>query len=433
LFVAVASLLALLVAIALSCFTPINIGFLSIALAFLVGHVMGGMTISKIISGFPVSLFLTLTGITLLFSQAKVNGTLEKMAHYSVRLARGNRGMIPIIFFFLAFGLASIGAGNIAATALLAPVAMSIAGEIGMSPFLMAMMLANGASAGAFSPFSPTGIIAIDLMDRVGLEGFRWANYVNTFAAQSFVAFSGYFVLGGAKYFTRTATTDIKARIESLHSKPIPPLTRDQRWTLGVIVALVVVVVSGQILSRMVDGWALQIDVGMGAFTGAMILSLRRAADEESAIKAIPWGVILMVSGVTVLIGVLDKTGGMDIFSTMLARLSGPKYVNGMIAFVTGVISAYSSSSGVVMPAFLPTIPGLIEKLGGGNPLMIAYSINVGAHLVDVSPLSTLGALCLGCAPASADYSDLFRKLMAWGLSMAIVGAIVCQLFFGYR
>jgi hypothetical protein len=102
-----------------------------------------------------------------------------------------------------------------------------------------------------------------------------------------------------------------------------------------------------------------------------------------------------------------------------------------VIAFVTGVISVYSSSSGVVLPAFLPTIPGIIEKLGGGDAMAIAASINVGSHLVDVSPLSTLGALCIAAAPAHENRTQLFNKLLLWGLSMSIVGAAVCYLFFG--
>jgi hypothetical protein len=73
----------------------------------------------------------------------------------------------------------------------------------------------------------------------------------------------------------------------------------------------------------------------------------------------------------------------------------------------------------------------LIEKLGGGDPLTIAYSINVGAHLVDVSPLSTLGALCIANAAESENRTVLFNWMLAWGLSMAFVGAIVCFLLFG--
>jgi di/tricarboxylate transporter len=171
--------------------------------------------------------------------------------------------------------------------------------------------------------------------------------------------------------------------------------------------------------------------VMVGAFVGAVVLSLLKAADEEQAIKAIPWSVILMVSGVTVLISLMEKTGGMDLFTTILAQFSTRATVTGMIAFVTGVISVYSSTSGVVLPAFLPVIPGLIMKLGGGDPLAIASSIIVGANLVDVSPLSTLGALCIAHAPLGEDRTKLFNQLLAWGLSMAVVGAFVCFVLFG--
>jgi hypothetical protein len=105
--------------------------------------------------------------------------------------------------------------------------------------------------------------------------------------------------------------------------------------------------------------------------------------------------------------------------------------VTAVIAFFTGLISIYSSTSGVVLPALLPTVPGIAERLAGVDPLAIASSMNVGGHLVEVSPLSTLGALCLACAPAGEDARALFNKLMVWGLSMAVIGAATCYLLFG--
>jgi hypothetical protein len=57
--------------------------------------------------------------------------------------------------------------------------------------------------------------------------------------------------------------------------------------------------------------------------------------------------------------------------------------------------------------------------------------MNVGSHLVDVSPLSTIGALCIAAAPADVDTRRLFNQLLAWGLSMTLVGAAVCWVFFG--
>jgi hypothetical protein len=78
---------------------------------------------------------------------------------------------------------------------------------------------------------------------------------------------------------------------------------------------------------------------------------------------------------------------------------------------------------------FLPMVPGLAEQLPGASPIAIAASMNVGGHLVDVSPLSTIGALCM--AGASAEESQaLFTKLLAWGLSMTLVGALLCYLVF---
>lgn len=135
----------------------------------------------------------------------------------------------------------------------------------------------------------------------------------------------------------------------------------------------------------------------------------------------------MMVCGLSVLIGVLEKTGGMDLFTSLLASAASPASVNGVIAFVTGAISTYSSTSGVVLPTFLPTVPTLVARLGGGDPLAVALSINVGSSLVDVSPLSTLGALCVAAVPDQVESRALFRDLMLWGLSMTIVGALLCQ------
>jgi di/tricarboxylate transporter len=153
-------------------------------------------------------------------------------------------------------------------------------------------------------------------------------------------------------------------------------------------------------------------------------------ADHEQAVRRMPWTPILMVSGVTVLIALLEKTGGLDLFTAMLARMATRDTVTGAVAFVTAVISVYSSTSGVVLPAFLPTIPGLVMRLGGGDPFAIATSMNVGAHLVDMSPLSTTGAMCIAGITDPAQVRPTFNKLLAWGLSMTVIGALLCWAFF---
>lgn len=51
----------------------------------------------------------------------------------------------------------------------------------------------------------------------------------------------------------------------------------------------------------------------------------------------------------------MEKTGGLNLFTEALAKVSSPTSVTGMIALLTGIIST-SSSSGVVMPAFIPIV-----------------------------------------------------------------------------
>jgi di/tricarboxylate transporter len=409
------SLLALLAAVVAGSFLPVNLGLLSIALAFLIGVLLGGMKLQAVVAGFRAGLFLTLLGVTLLFSQARVNGTLDRVAAVAIQCARGRAGIIPIVFFFLALVFASIGPGNIAATALLAPLAMAAAGRAGVPAFLMAIMVCSGTNAGALSPFAPTGIIANGLMTKIGLEGAQWTNYISLLVAQSLVGFAGYFMFGGIRLLAAGKTAEAVQRADD----NVVPFTWQQKLTLAIVAALILTVL------------VFHLDITIGAFLGAAVLSLSRAVDEKEALKSMPWSVVLMVCGLTVLIGVADKTGGMDLLTSMLSDLSTQETITGVIALVTGVISVYSSSSGVVLPAFLPTIPGLIEKLGGGDALAIASSINVGAHLVDISPLSTLGALCISNAAPDVDRKRLFNQMLAWGLSMCVVGAIVCYIFFG--
>ncbi|MBI3465706.1 MAG: C4-dicarboxylate ABC transporter [Planctomycetes bacterium] len=417
------SLAALLLVIIFSCTTTVNPGIVAIAFAWVIGvyiapHWEKEIGVKGVVAGFPRDLFLTLVGVTSLFTLAQVNGTLDRVARVAVASCRGNVGLIPVAFFGLTLTLASIGAGNIAAAALVGPMALAVAQRAGISAFLMIIMVAHGAVAGALSPFAPSGIIASRLMDKMGLGGHEWQTYGNNLMTNTVVAFAGYFAFGGWRLFGRRFTG--AERTENSDPPQTAQSCSGRHWvTLAVIAALIVAVIG------------LGVDVGMGAFAAAALLVLFRVADEQEAIRTMPWGVILMVCGVTVLTSLLETTGGLDLFTTILARFSNQRSVTGVIAFVTGLISVYSSTSGVVLPAFLPSVPGLVEKLGGGDPLAIASSINIGGHLVDVSPLSTIGALCIASAAASQDRRRLFNRVLAWGLSMSVVGAAWCYVWFG--
>lgn len=420
---AVTSLIALLVAIALSFTSRVNVGVVAIALAWVIGVYQASLSAETVASAFPVGLFVTLAGVTLLFAIAETNGTLERLTHRATTLARGSRRILPIMFFVLAGAISSVGPGAIAAVALVAPMAMTIGARAGVPAFLTALMVANGANAGNLSPVSAVGVIANTKMADAGLTGHALQTWAANFIAHVLVGAAAYFL------FSRQGAAPAGAAgihaAEPAGGAPAPP--HDAALALGWRGTTTAVVIGAWIAAVLF----FKVHVGLAAFAAAALLIVARAGDEASAVRRMPWGVMLMVCGISVLIGVLEKSGGMDLFTSLLARLATPATVNGAIAFVTGLISTWSSTSGVVLPAFLPTVPDLVAKVGGGDPLAVALSINVGSSLVDVSPLSTLGALCVAAVAAPRDADRLFRQLMTWGLSMAVVGAVICQLFAG--
>lgn len=404
------SLLALLLVIAMSLTSRVNVGVLAVALAWPISVFAAGWKPEALMAVFPSSLFLTLLGVTLLFGVAQSNGTMDAVARRAVRACGGNAALLSPLFFLLAFAVSSLGPGAIAATALIIPLAMTVGFSAGISPFLVALMVCNGANAGNLSPISAIGALVQTLMNNAGLGGHAWSVWAANFTVHAMVAVAAWLLFGGRRIAWSWSSTTTMA---------VPDFERRHRATLVVIALWIVGVV------------AFRMNTGLSAFAAAAMLIIMRAGDDTRSLKSVPWAVIVMVSGVSVLIGVLEKTGGMDLFTTMLARVATPDTVNGTIAFVTGLISTYSSTSGVVYPAFLPAVPALVTKLGGGNALQVAFSINVGAAIVDVSPLSTIGALAVAAIPEGEDAKALFRKMLMWGFAMSVVGALFCQLAIG--
>jgi di/tricarboxylate transporter len=409
---AIAALLALLLAILLSMFSRINVGLLALALAWIVGVYVAGLKPDVVMAGFPAALFLTLTGVTLLFACADANDTLKRLAQGAVLLVRRKRGLLPILFFFIACFLSSVGPGAISSVALVIPLAMAIGKGAGVPPLLTALMVANGANAGNLSPISALGVIANTKMAEGGLVGHEGKVWFTNFIAHALVAIAAYLLFGGRKNAKPELTAIVEVESQGA-------LTRQQIFTIAIIAVWVIGVLF------------IKLNVGLSAFAAATLIILLKATDEASAFKKIPWGVIIMVCGVSLLIALLEKTGGMEHFTALLGRVASPASINGVIAFITGTISTYSSTSGVVLPAFLPTATKLAEQIGGGDPLAIALSINVGSSIVDVSPLSTLGALCIATISEPGESRILFRQLLIWGLAMTLVGALFCQFFSG--
>jgi di/tricarboxylate transporter len=412
------SLIALVLVVLLSCTTHANVGLLALGLAWIIGVYLAPVygytfTAGAVASWFPVELFLTLAGVTLLFTMVQQNGSLGLVTQWGTRACRGRSALVPIAFFVLATVVSASGAGNIPTAALLASSGMATARRLGLSPLVMMVMVGHGSIAGTLSPLCPMGIIADEKLTQMGLGGHAGYTFAMNLLANALVAGAGYVLLRG------WCVLPTPSQGEAADGTPSTLTVSRTRLATLALLGLLLIGVLG-----------FSMHVGLAAMAAATLLMLTGLAGERDALRDMPWNVLLMVCGVSVLVTLCERTGGLKLFSDWLAACATPRTITPWMAGITGLVSVFSSTSGVVLPTFLPTAPDVLAAVGGGAEpsrlLAVATAINVGSNLVDVSSVSTIGALCVAAAPDEVVRRQLFRQGLAWGLSMTLVAALFC-------
>lgn len=408
---AVISLIVLVVVVAIGFIKKVNLGFLSLGAAFILGTV-GGMTAKEISKGFDSSMFVTLVGVTFLFGMASQNGTLDLFSKKVVALVGKRTVLIPILMFVLSAFISAIGPGHIAAGILMTTFAMYLAFEMKINPMVTALFAKLGANAGCASPLSLTGILAKNLSEPLGYSGFSLHLFLSTllsgfvFTLIIYIAYKSY---------------KVKAD-NPLKLSEIPGFNRNQILTMIAIVVMVVFCIG------------FKFDTGLFAFVAAAVLILLGAADEKAAIKGIPWGTLVFICGVGALVNVINTLGGITLISDFLTTLMSEKTAVPIMAATSGILSWVSSTTGVVMPALFPIAAEVCGKFSGVSYVELISAITATSFAAAISPLSTGGAIIMSSYSAAKEttteeMNNMFRTLFL--LSVANVGVNVLMAALG--
>ena len=380
---------------------PINLGVLAMVMTFLVGTFVVRETPREMVSGFPVDLFVLLTGVTYLFGIASRNGTVAWIVDESVHAARRRRALIPWVVFGLAAMPAMAGALGSSGVALLAPLAMRVAERCAIDRRMIGLMVVHGAAAGNFSPLNVLGAIVHQAVVSRGLEMSVWT----LFSANLFANL----VLGIVivAIFGRGARGP---REDSAEPHQRRALSIDQTCTLLALAAVAVVSL----------GFGLSI--GFVAFTAAAVLQLAFPKSSEGAEKQVAWTVVLLVCGVVMYVGALQRYGTVTAVGTGIASLGSPAIVALLLCAVGAVTSAFASSAGILgamIPLAAPFMAqGTIDTTG------MVTALALSATLVDATPFSTVGALAVANA-SEEERPVVYRGMLAWGASMVFIAPLV--------
>ncbi len=400
---ATVSLLAIVIAIVIGFWRDINVGILSMGFAFLLGVWGAGFSAGEIIAFWPTKLFVTLIGVSLLFSMARCNGTLERLARRSVALANGNGPLIPWIFFGLAALFAAIGPGNIAVVAILGPIGMAIAQEMHISPILMATLLIGGSNAGGMSPIAPTGIIGVNLSQ-------QYLHVDTTFTTWLAMVLSA-FIWCGVVYLAYGGYKLPKKPLEN--QKENIALNASHRWTVAGMTVLILVVAF------------LKWDLGLSAFAISGILLALRVAEEKQALSGIPWGAMILVAGTGTLIEVTAHLGGIDLLTSFFRGFMNEQTAPAVMGVISSIMTFFASASGVVMPTLIRTLPGLLQDVQPiSAPIMVA-AIVAGGHLVTTGPFTTLGALASASLTPEQDRNQFIRQQLITAIASTFFGFVL--------
>ena len=381
------SLLVLIVAIAIGFWKNINVGIVSLALGFILTAAMG-ISVKVLVAGFPTKLFLTLLGTMYFFALLQDNQTLELLSRKIISLFKTRPFLMPVVIYVVSYVMSAAGPGAISVQSVMVIFAVSLAVQMKANPILMAV-------GGTASPIALTGIIVKDLTASLHVPGIAVPVFYGVTAANVFIAAIFYVVLGGYRM-------TLDANLQNVGGGAF---TREQKICLAGLAALVVMVV----IFRM--------DVGFVSFFLAFLLMLVGAAGKKRPVKLVPWNVLILICGISVLMSVIKKAGGIKLLADLLASLMTEGTAAGLIAATAGFMSWFSSANGVVFPTLIPTLPEIIAKVGGELRLVDMLVSVVGAATVaGISPLSTGGSLIMATVAqnevaSSEDLSKMFLKL----------------------
>ncbi|OLO08345.1 C4-dicarboxylate ABC transporter [Salinicola sp. MH3R3-1] len=419
---------AIVVSIILGYRTRINIGLFAIAFAYLIGCFGLGLSPKEVIAMWPLKIFFIIFSVCLFYSFAIVNGTLEKLAEHLMYRCRHFPHLLPFAIFLAAVVISALGAGYYTVLAFMAPITLLLCSRTGLNLIVGAMAVNYGALAGANFVSSQSGIIFRTLMTNSGISDNQ--AFINSFGIFASTMIVPIVVLAGLILFSRKRGT---AMVSLAHVERPSPLSPDQRSTLILTLVMMATVLLPPIASLILpDNTAVtfvnsKVDIGLIASVFSVIALLMKLGDERKAIASLPWGTIIMICGVGMLISVAIKAGTIDLLGSWIGTNIPPALIPVAFGIVAAFMSLFASTLGVVTPALFPLVPSLAGTLSI-DPMIIFIAIVVGAQATSISPFSSGGSLILGSCPTDEARSGLLPKLLFRAAPLGFIAALVFNL-----
>ncbi|MGI6403584.1 MAG: SLC13 family permease [Oscillospiraceae bacterium] len=409
-------MVAIIAAIALGWKFKFNTGILAMGFAFIIGVLFMGGKVSTVISFWPTNIVFFLIAISLFFTYATSNGTMELLGKHLLYMMNGNAKLIPWVIALVSALVAFLGAGA-STPAIVGPLAFSIGLTAGIHPIVIAVTVGCSALIGADNPINGFGgVISKNLIEQAG--------YANAFDLSMYVWINSILkqlIVIGIAYFVFKAFKAKKVEVE----KP-QAFNEVQKKNLILIICSFAAMVLPMMLSTWIKHPVLATISAFAQPQSIMIIAAILAmalklGNEKDIIRKLPMGPILMIAGVAMLLAVAKEAGLVEAMSDVLGNNFPRALVPAMLIIFSAFLSFFSSGTSVVCPLMYPLVPVLAEATGH-NPVMLFSCIFIGAMSSALSPFSTGGSMVIAGCPDN-DTKEYLAKYM---IPVSIVIPAIC-------
>ena len=408
-------ILAIIVSIVIGWKFKFNTGIIAMGFAFLLGFFGLGMKINDIIAFWPTTIVFYLLSISLFFTYATQNGTMDVLGRKMLYALGGNAKLIPVAIALVCAIVGGLGAGA-STPAIIGPFAFAMAISAGVNPALAAICIGFGNLIGSNNPYNGYGgVISKNLIIANEVEEGRamvMSNYIwiNMIIIVLIVLAVFYFLFKGFK-------------AEKVSVEKPPAFNAVQKKTFAIVVIAFLAMVVPSLLNTWIkDNLVISQLAGICQpqvimVIGALVCAFMKLGDEKKVIKGIPINTIKVAS----------EAGLIDAVSSALTS-SIPRFlVPGAIVLFAAFLSFFSSSTSTVMPLMYPLVPVLAASLGM-NEVALYSCIFFGGLSTAMSPFSTGGALTIASCPDNEVKDNLPNPMIVVSLIIPLITAVLATL-----
>ena len=157
----------------------------------------------------------------------------------------------------------------------------------------------------------------------------------------------------------------------------------------------------------------------------AFVLMFLGVAEPKKVISSIPWSVLLMIGGMTMLTGAVNTLGGVKLLSDIITKVTIPFIQVPLMLVVAGLMSFFASGNGVVIPTLVPIIPNM-----SASTTALLAAVYMGAASSGISPFSTIGGHIMSCydsiyKPSEEERTKTFNQLLLVAIASIVINAVL--------